>query len=79
MLPCGLFLHPDYTYMVASPDGLVGEDDVVEVICPFTGRNEMIEPGAVFPFLEYQTSYTALKRSKCYFAQVQGQIFVTNK
>ena len=58
-----LFIHPDYPYMAATPDGEVGEDVVVEVRCPFTGRNEMIEPGSVFPFLKYQTSDTALKRS----------------
>ena len=60
-------------------DGLGGEDVVVEVRCPATGRNEMIEPGPVFPFLEYQTSETSLKRSNSYFDQVQGQMFVTNK
>ena len=65
--------------MAATPGGLVGEDVVVEVRCPFTGRIEMIEPGAVFPFLEGQTSDTALKRSNSYFDQVQGQMFVTNK
>ena len=64
--------------MAATPDGLVGEDVVVEVRCPSTGRIEMIEPGPVFPFLEYQTSDTALKRSNSYFDQVQGQMFVTN-
>ena len=37
----------------------------------------MIEPGPVFPFLEYQTSDTALMRSN--FDQVQGKMFVTNK
>ena len=65
--------------MAANPDELVGEDVVVEVRCPFTGRNEMIEPGPVFPFLENQTSDTALKISNYYFDQVQGQMFVTHK
>ena len=39
----------------------------------------MIAPWPVFPFLEYQTCDTAIKRSRSYFDQVQGQIFVTNK
>ena len=39
----------------------------------------MIEPGPVFPFLEYQTSDTALKRFNSHFDEVPGQMFVTNK
>ena len=39
----------------------------------------MIEPGPVFPVLEYQTSDTALKRFNSYFDQVQTEMFVTNK
>ena len=65
--------------MAATPYGLVGEDVVVEVRCLFTGRIEMIEPRPVFPFLEYQTSDTPLKRFNSYFDQVLGKGFVTNK
>ena len=74
-----LFIHPDYPYLAATPDGLLGEDVVVEVKCPFTGRNEIIEPEPMFSFLETKASGTALKRSHSYFDQVQGQMFIAKR
>ena len=47
--PCGLFLHPTITNCAASPDGLIGEDGLLEVKCPgietFIGYAE--EPGTL--------------------------------
>lgn len=31
----GLFTHPDYPWLGGSPDGLVGDDGIIEVKCPF--------------------------------------------
>jgi exodeoxyribonuclease (lambda-induced) len=31
----GLFTHPDYAWLGGSPDGLVGDDGIIEVKCPF--------------------------------------------
>jgi putative phage-type endonuclease len=31
---CGLFLHPRHSWLAASPDGLLGEDGVLEIKCP---------------------------------------------
>lgn len=31
--PCGLFMQPQWPYLGASPDGLVGDDGLVEVKC----------------------------------------------
>ena len=43
MIPCGLFIRSDY-YLAVTPDGLVGDNAIVEVKCPYTGINSMIEP-----------------------------------
>lgn len=32
--PCGLFLHPTHSWLAASPDGLIGDDGVLEIKCP---------------------------------------------
>jgi putative phage-type endonuclease len=32
---CGLIVHPKHEWLGASPDGLVGDDTVIEVKCPF--------------------------------------------
>lgn len=36
--PCGLILHPQYDFLAASPDGLVGEHGLVECKCPYRAR-----------------------------------------
>lgn len=33
---CGLFVDSDKSFLAASPDGVVGEDAVVEVKCPLS-------------------------------------------
>ena len=60
---CTLLIHPVYPYLAATPDILVSEDVVVKVKWLFTGRNEMIEPGTIFPVLEThaKSNVTALK------------------
>lgn len=37
---CGFFVHPEHEWLGASPDGLVGEDGLIEVKCPFGLRNK---------------------------------------
>jgi putative phage-type endonuclease len=36
---CGLFAHPNIPYTHASPDGLVGEEGLVEIKCPNTAQH----------------------------------------
>lgn len=36
---CGLFVDREYPYLAATPDGLVGEDTVVEVKCPENSKD----------------------------------------
>ena len=31
----GLFTHPNYSWLAGSPDGLIGEEGMIEVKCPF--------------------------------------------
>jgi putative phage-type endonuclease len=33
-MPTGLWVHPDYPWLAASPDGLVDDDGVLDVKCP---------------------------------------------
>ena len=46
----GLWVTPDYPFLGASPDGIIGKDTVVEIKCPCAGR-EKIKPRKNFPFL----------------------------
>lgn len=37
--PCGLFFYEQYSFLAASPDGLVNDDTCIEVKCPFSARD----------------------------------------
>ncbi|CAG4959208.1 unnamed protein product [Colias eurytheme] len=37
--PCGLFIDPEIPYLGATPDGLIGEDMIVEIKCPISAHN----------------------------------------
>jgi len=46
---------------------------VVEIKCPYAGRNDVIEPSKKFPFLSRSDSGDLiLKRTHNYYMQVQG-------
>ena len=42
VLPCGLFIDEKYSYLAASPDGVVGQDALIEVKCPYSQRDSKI-------------------------------------
>ena len=37
---CGFIVHPEYLWLGASPDGLIGEDGVAEIKCPYGQANK---------------------------------------
>jgi putative phage-type endonuclease len=55
---CGFFVHPEHDWLGASPDGLIGDDGLIEIKCPFGLRNKT---GAdlVFKTAEEQPHYYA--------------------
>lgn len=48
---CGLFVFVKYPFLGATPDGLVGNEAIVEVKYPYGGRDVDIKPGKRFTFL----------------------------
>ena len=59
---CGLFVDVDNHFLAASPDGLIGENSVLEVKCPFSGRMSKIQEGKLFPHLEFRDDMLKLKK-----------------
>ena len=79
LAPCGLFVHPDYPYLAATPDSIVeGEDAIVEVKCPFSIKREDISASNL-PYLQDVGSRLLLKRNHKYFYQVMGQLMLSRK
>ena len=76
----GLWVNPDLPFLGASPDGLIGDDIIVEIKCPYSGRDEIIKPGKHFPYL-YQLpdgGLSLVMRSNYYY-QIQGQMFLSKR
>ena len=76
----GVWLH-ESGVLGASPDGLVGDDAVLECKCPYTHRNETIAEAVKHKdfYLESKNGHYALKTSHSYWDQVQGQLFLAQR
>jgi YqaJ-like viral recombinase domain len=90
VVPCGIFVDPDHGYLGASPDGLIGDDRLIEVKTipsinnlQVDGKNfNKIRDAAKVRKLfvavdEHEHLY--LKKSSHYFYQIQGQLNITNR
>lgn len=66
----------------ASPDGLVGNNHVVEIKCPYTQRNELIADAVkndTFCLKLNVNGTYSLKEDHIYWHQVQGQLYLTKR
>ena len=64
---CGFYTHPLHDWLGASPDGLVDDDGVVEVKCPFGKRNKN------------PPEFKTCADQPHYFAQVQIEMACTGR
>ena len=76
----GVWLHHSGV-LNASPDGLVGEDSVLEAKCPYTNRDLTIEEAIKTSnfYLGKKDGEIVLKRDHVYWHQVQGHLFLTKR
>ncbi|KAG5869223.1 hypothetical protein JTB14_035659 [Gonioctena quinquepunctata] len=78
----GLWLHP-CGFLGASPDGLIGEDAIVGVKCPFKYRAmsmmEEIKSSTLYIISADVDGNIVLNRNHDYFFQVQGQLALTKE
>lgn len=63
---CGFYVHPDFEWLGASPDGLIGVDGLLEIKCPYGMRHSSDE-------------FKSIGEQKHYYAQVQYQLFCTGR
>jgi len=72
------FIHPNYPYLAASPDGIVVDDccgrGVLECKCPFGSRHGNVT-GVSYLYCDSNNTIH-LDRKHPYFFQVQGQMNV---
>lgn len=71
----GLFIHKDYPYLAGSPDGLIDDDGLIEVKCPYSVKD--IHPDEVK--LKYLQNDGMLKNTHEYYYQIQGLLEITDR
>lgn len=75
---CGLYVSVQYPFIGASPDGLIGDNKILEVKCPYSIKDEMIGSNNYF-HLERDSEYLQLKETSNYYYQIQTQLLVTGR
>jgi hypothetical protein len=70
-------------YLGASPDALVGNEGIVEIKCPFSGKHlspvEAVRK-KIIKFCNVDTNnQLSLKKNHPYYYQIQGQLEVTDR
>ena len=74
---CGLFVSIYFPYLASSPDGLLSQDDIIEVKCVYVSRDKPINENTV-PFLKCNTKEQYyLEPTHNYYNQIQGQLLRT--
>lgn len=73
---CGFFVHPEHEWLGASPDGLIDDDGLIEIKCPFglrskTGKNLVFKTPEQQPhyYAQMQVEMACSGRSWCDFYQ----------
>ena len=80
---CGSFVDSTLNYLIAHPDGLVGEDSIVKYHCLSEDNehiNDLVESDSTFCLKKHPLSDTLLlKRDHSIYYQIQGQLKVTRR
>ncbi|XP_055947100.1 uncharacterized protein LOC129980744, partial [Argiope bruennichi] len=75
---CSLFVNTDFAYIATSPDGLIGDDGIVEVKCPASCKNISPDEAIKFPFWKLnKDGKTTVNKNHKYYFQVLGQLHIT--
>ncbi|KAH6942122.1 hypothetical protein HPB50_001145 [Hyalomma asiaticum] len=78
---CGLFVGQENPFLGASPDGLFGEDVLVEVKCPYSARDltPLVRAKKITYCTENEDGKLQLKSNSNYWYQVQGRMNISRR
>lgn len=80
--PTGLFVDKSYHFLAASPDGLIEDDAIIEIKCPYTIKDLTPEDSIQCGKLKFATvtdGKLKLKTNDKYYYQIQGQLYITQR
>ncbi|CAI6376671.1 unnamed protein product [Macrosiphum euphorbiae] len=81
---CGLFIDSIDVFLGATPDGLIGEDTLVEIKCPYSAENldpneAIIQKKITIWKTNKNKEITGIDRNHKYYYQVQGLLHITKR
>jgi len=81
---CGLFIDSEIPFFGASPDGLIQDDGIVEIKCPYAARFSTPKDAITSNISNLQSLYKnandeKMKRNHVYYYQIQGQLHITQR
>jgi len=80
--PAGLFVDPHLPFLAATPYGLIEDDSIIEIKCPFSIKYftpQDAHKAKKLKFMDMQSGKLFLKKNHSYYFQVQGQLHITNR
>ncbi|KAF4527543.1 hypothetical protein B566_EDAN014939 [Ephemera danica] len=82
--PAGFFVDHTYNFLGATPDGLVGNDTMVEVKCPYGSRylspeDAVLQRKCTFWKLNSDGTIGEVNTKHKWYAQVQGAMHISNR
>ena len=74
---CGLFIHSVHNFLSASPDGPIGDNQVLEIKCPYSITNKDRLPS----YLTQNpiTGLCELNKKHNYYYQIQGELMCSQR
>lgn len=55
VLPAGLFFDEEFNFLASSPDGLVGDNDIVEIKWLYSIKNMTLKEGVIAKKIKFQS------------------------
>jgi len=80
--PASLFVDETYYFLAASPDGIIENDGIIEIKCPYTIKDLILEDAIQNRKLKFTTVINGklnLKTNDNYYYQIQGQLHITQR
>ncbi|XP_049705378.2 uncharacterized protein LOC126056452 [Helicoverpa armigera] len=80
--PCGLFIDNVIHFLGATPDGLIGDDTIVEIKCPISAYRTSLEEAIATKkvmFWKKSGAVLTVNQNHPWYIQVQGQLHVTGR
>ncbi|XP_072745827.1 uncharacterized protein [Anoplolepis gracilipes] len=81
---CGLFIDEEIPYLAATPDGIIGDDTIVEIKCPYAARQVSLTDAMLNKIADVHRIFdkmddTRMNQRHTYYFQVQGQLHITQR